>query len=64
MLADIGLIGGVYTFVRLLLLFETTPAGERVPAWKVIVIGVALLAIGILTLDILLQSTVTLNDLN
>ena len=64
MLADIGLIGGIYTFVRLLLMFETTPAGERVPTWKVIVIAIAMAAIAILSLDILAQGTVTVNDLN
>lgn len=54
MIADIGVIGGIYTFVRLLLM--VAPSGDTevppLPAWERGVLVVAMVVIALLTVDI------------
>lgn len=63
MLGDIGIIGGVYTFVRLLLLAFEQVDGETRPPFQIVVLGIAMLVIAFLTVDILLISADSSNSL-
>lgn len=61
MLSEIGLIGGLYTFVRLLLLVTAGGADAR-PHWECVVLIAAMVVIALLTIDIFLIGTDGLID--
>ena len=44
--------GGIYTFVRLLLLLAPPAVGERPATWAQVTLGVAMVAIALLSLDV------------
>lgn len=62
MLSEIGLIGGLYTFVRLLLLVTAGGGADARPHWECVVLIAAMVVIALLTIDIFLIGTDGLID--